>query len=208
MTDIPPGSKRPYEGERNGHWKRRREDEEDRSRPRDWREVHLKTDAHRGRDAARDRDRDRRERGGYRRGDDYHRRDSRDREKDRDRERERDRDRDKDHRRSYTRSSHSKTDDRRSSYRSHANDHSKDRDSDKEEGEYVSIPFPYILSTPDANVLYILGSLPVESIPAHHHPHTPPHRIRIMTLTFPNNRSKFNHHLRNHKCFIQSQNLN
>ena len=145
MTDIPSGSKRPYEGdrERNGAWKRRREDDEDRSRPRDWREVHLKTDHHRERDAARDRDRDRRGRGGYRRGDEYPRRDSWDREKDRDRDRDREkeRDRDRDHRRSYTRSSHSRHDDRRSSYRSNANGTSKDRESDREEGECVSILF-------------------------------------------------------------------
>jgi serine/threonine-protein kinase PRP4 len=137
MTDITSGSKRPYEGDRNGVWKRRREDDEDRSRPRDWREVHLKTDHHK--DSARDRDRDRSGRSGYRRSEDYYRRDSRDREKDKDRER--DRDRERDHRRSHRRRSHSRNDDRRSSYRTQANGSSKDRESDMEEGEYVSTFF-------------------------------------------------------------------
>ena len=190
MTDITSGSKRPYEGDRNGVWKRRREDDEDRSRPRDWREVHLKTDYHR--DVIRDKDRDRRG-GGYRRGDDYYRRDSRDREKDRDRERERDRDRD--HRRSHPRSYRPGNDDRRSSYRTHGNDSLKDQDSDKEEGEYVSMSFSRLTLLQFPTYSYIPGFRRAESIHAPLRRHTRPHLVQIMNQKFPDNWQNKNHHL-------------
>ncbi|KAF8514697.1 kinase-like domain-containing protein [Hysterangium stoloniferum] len=144
MTDIPSGLKRPYEGDRDGSWKRRREEEE--SRPRDWRDVHLKTDSYRVRD-----------RGGnsYRRGNDYYYRDSRDRERDRDRDRDRgdrrhkdkdkererdrdrdrDRDRERDHKRPHSRNSRPRDDEKKRSNKIQDNGHSKGRVSDMEEGE-------------------------------------------------------------------------
>ncbi|GJJ14314.1 hypothetical protein Clacol_008578 [Clathrus columnatus] len=167
MTDIPSGLKRPYEGEHNGSWKRRRDEDMDKTRSKDWREVHLKKESFR-RDNGRDRSRDGRSRGGYHRDDDYRRRQSRDydrhRDRDRDRprdgDRERDRSRDKirdrdryeekngDRHRRFTRDSRRyrsqsrPVEDRKSVEVDVAELSYKDRESEMEEGEIVSVPPP------------------------------------------------------------------
>jgi hypothetical protein len=176
MTDIPSGSKRPYEGEHDGNPKRRREDDENRSRPRDWREVHLRTDSHRERDTARDRDRDRRGRGGYRRGDDYYRRDGRDR----------DRDRDRDRRLPHSRDSRPRHDDRKSSHHAHPNGTSMGRESDMEEGECVSTT--RFLHSIHAVADSLSGFLLVGNIPVHLH-----HLIHLLRVVLNQKQSPQSH---------------
>lgn len=154
MTDIPSGSKRSYEGDHDRDWKRRRDDSQyDKSRPRDWRDIHLKSDRYRGRELSRDTYRDHGNRSGYYR-DEHYRRESReqvrgrekdavrDRHNDRDR-RDRDKDKDKDkerhtdrsRRRSRSRNSRIPDSEKKTGNGKEANGISKDRDSEMEEGE-------------------------------------------------------------------------